>query len=537
MALYSKKITLSHNDFMVIGAGTLSKSSYLLGEVTGVTASDGSTKATVKYSLYGSSSKKRTVQAEIYAGGKTASKSVTITTSMSCLLTTTITLDCYYKIEDIVSASLSYSEKKSGEIVNSDYGITSQADMMTLTTFSFVTFGTLSSHPSKMVYGKNGTFQFSKSSSYRLEFFDSDHTLRYSTSFTGTSVDITIPSSIFQSIGRNLTSLTWYELSGSTVICRDNDTISVTETKCSLTLYALRNGTTDNPDQVTIIASGDSASASTSRTITLYAKETSASEWTKQDQTISPDTASFSAVSCTFSLSIDYAWDIYGVLEDGYTSAQSAKVRIYSKSYIMDVRTDGKGVAFGGTAANSDEFYCGFKNLRANNITPSDISGIANLIYPIGSIYMSVNSTSPADLFGGTWEQISGRFLLSSGDGYTSGATGGEATHTLTTSEMPSHTHSGTTASAGAHSHGYGSGKYIHLTTDGDTTADTYGGNASGSGYKIPRSKSSKSYSHGSNTESGGAHSHSFTTGSAGSGSAHNNMPPYLVVNVWKRTA
>jgi microcystin-dependent protein len=537
MALYSKKVTLSHVEFMASSAGTLSKSSYLLGEVTGISASDGSTKATIKYSLYGSSSKKRTITAEIYAGGKTVSKKVTVTTSMSCLFTTTITLDCAYEIKDPVSASLSYSETKSGEMLSSSYGITSQPDLMTLSTFSYVTFGALSTYPSKLVYGESGTFQFSKSTSYRLEFFDSNHVQRYSTSFTGASIDVTIPSSIFQSTGENLTSLTWYELNGSTVICQDSNSISITETKCSLTLSALRNETTDNPDQVIVTASGDSASASTSRTITLYAKETSASEWTKLTQTISPNTASFTDASCTVSLSIDYAWDIYGVLEDGYTSAQSAKIRIYSKSYIMDVRTDGKGIAFGGTAANSDELYCGFKNLRANNISPSDITGIANLIYPVGSIYMSVNSTSPATLFGGTWEMIEGRFLLASGGGYSAGSTGGEAAHTLTIDEMPLHHHSGSTDSGGSHSHSYGSGKYVHLTTDGDTGADTYSGNISGSGYKLPRSKDSENYSHSSSTASGGSHTHSFTTGSAGSGTSHNNMPPYLVVNIWKRTA
>ena len=62
--------------------------------------------------------------------------------------------------------------------------------------------------------------------------------------------------------------------------------------------------------------------------------------------------------------------------------------------------------------------------------------------YPVGSIYMSVNSTSPASLFGGTWEQLKDRFLLGAGDTYTNGSTGGESTHTLTVDEMPSHTHS-----------------------------------------------------------------------------------------------
>lgn len=51
-------------------------------------------------------------------------------------------------------------------------------------------------------------------------------------------------------------------------------------------------------------------------------------------------------------------------------------------------------------------------------------------LYAVGSIYMSVNSTSPASLFGGTWERIKDKFLLGSGDSYSAGATGGSATHT-----------------------------------------------------------------------------------------------------------
>ena len=50
-------------------------------------------------------------------------------------------------------------------------------------------------------------------------------------------------------------------------------------------------------------------------------------------------------------------------------------------------------------------------------------------IYPVGSIYMSVNNTSPSTLFGGTWEQIKDTFLLSAGNTYTAGNTGGSATH------------------------------------------------------------------------------------------------------------
>ena len=60
------------------------------------------------------------------------------------------------------------------------------------------------------------------------------------------------------------------------------------------------------------------------------------------------------------------------------------------------------------------------------------------ILYPIGSIYMSVNSTNPSQLFGGTWVQISGRFLYCTNNSMD---TGGEATHKLTINEMPSHNH------------------------------------------------------------------------------------------------
>ena len=61
--------------------------------------------------------------------------------------------------------------------------------------------------------------------------------------------------------------------------------------------------------------------------------------------------------------------------------------------------------------------------------------------YPVGSIYLSVNSTNPGTIFGGSWEQIKDRFLLACGSTYSNGSTGGESTHKLTVDEMPSHNH------------------------------------------------------------------------------------------------
>lgn len=242
-------------------------------------------------------------------------------------------------------------------------------------------------------------------------------------------------------------------------------------------------------------------------------------------------------------------------------------------------------------------FYFGTSILPTEDFTFSlgssskrwKINGVdlLSVIYPIGSIYMSVNSTSPAELFGGTWEQIKDTFLLGIGTIYTSDITGGEINHTLSSEELPSHTHSigahnhglnGHTHSVGAHSHGLNGHTHSIPSLGGSTnwTGDhshTLGGKYSnGSG-----SEWAYKYDGGRNdvtrwTSTTGGHSHSITTnsatsggnsgstanssafnsggnsgstanssvfnsGSAGGGVAHNNMPPYLAVYVWKRTA
>lgn len=126
--------------------------------------------------------------------------------------------------------------------------------------------------------------------------------------------------------------------------------------------------------------------------------------------------------------------------------------------------------------------------------------------YPVGSIYLSVNDTSPETLFGGTWERIKDVFLLTAGDTYRGGSTGGEASHKLTVNEMPSHQHIAVK--------GY----------DADV-ADYFGGSEARWGFTGGDSTASAVTGHTANT--------SYT----GGGAAHNNMPPYLAVYAWKRTA
>lgn len=149
---------------------------------------------------------------------------------------------------------------------------------------------------------------------------------------------------------------------------------------------------------------------------------------------------------------------------------------------------------------------------------------LLDLTYPIGAIYLSVTSTSPATLFGGTWIQLQDRFLLGAGSTYINGNTGGEATHALSEAEMPVHDHSASSNSTGAHTHPI---RYKALTAN------------DGSYVCLRRTDSGDSYD-GTDSDaanSAGSHSHTITIGSAGSGSAHNTMPPYLVVYMWKRTA
>lgn len=142
-------------------------------------------------------------------------------------------------------------------------------------------------------------------------------------------------------------------------------------------------------------------------------------------------------------------------------------------------------------------------------------SQLINLVYPVGSIYMSINSTSPQTLFGGTWQQISDTFLLAAGSTYTAGSTGGEATHTLVVNEMPVHD-----------GHINGNARPTKsLVTNGDPTTNYYLNGTAQTGksnYGWVVNHSNEAYP---------------ATLNAGGGGAHNNMPPYLAVYVWKRTA
>lgn len=167
------------------------------------------------------------------------------------------------------------------------------------------------------------------------------------------------------------------------------------------------------------------------------------------------------------------------------------------------------------------------------------IETIFNLIYPVGSIYMSVNSTSPSSLFGGTWAQIQDTFLLAAGSTYAASSVGGEAEHKLTTEEMPEHTHErGTMDITG----------YLKCYSQYNKGNDDYWVTGSGGAfYKDPdnyvesastlNQSDSASYDSARTVSFKASRSWTGETSSLGGSAAHNNMPPYLAVYMWKRIA
>lgn len=173
----------------------------------------------------------------------------------------------------------------------------------------------------------------------------------------------------------------------------------------------------------------------------------------------------------------------------------------------------GNGAAFGKYAEKADTLDVAWNINSEKNITADgDIEANGNVrgknifsmldVYPVGSIYLSVTEVSPETLFGGTWERIMDTFLLAAGEAFEAGSTGGEAEHTLTVDELPVHKH-----------------EFLR--------PQWY------SGDDISGSNQYAAYG----TTSSTVHTSKGETDDAGGDRSHNNMPPYLAVYMWKRTA
>lgn len=263
------------------------------------------------------------------------------------------------------------------------------------------------------------------------------------------------------------------------------------------------------------------ASCSSKNTITTSTsyKKSSATAWTNANKTFSSGTA------FTFggSISAESSYDIKYTISDAFTTV-TVNDTISTVSVLMDFKAGGKGIAIGKVSEFDNTLEVSDKwNFRVYGKLLK--AYIVDSIYPVGSIYMSVNATSPATLFGGTWTQLKDRFLLGAGSTYENGTTGGEASHKLSANEMPSHAHD--------------TPFFNNMTNNGEMVSDFEGVFGKGMTASAAKSLTGKSVIEmwwKEQTNNAEGNEYSYLTASKGSSVAHNNMPPYLAVYMWKRT-
>lgn len=200
---------------------------------------------------------------------------------------------------------------------------------------------------------------------------------------------------------------------------------------------------------------------------------------------------------------VDTVYEVCIAVTDALGSTASLIVVLPSAQVLFRTAPAVDGLSIGQYLTEAATLIVGglIKALKLPAMAGVSLGGTAllDLLHPVGSIYQSTDATSPAELFGGTWEQVKDVFLLAAGESHAAGATGGEETHTLTKAELPDHNHTF---------------KYTgQSVTTGVNAVRLY--QAASNQYNA--------YSGGQSSDCGDQ--------------AHNNMPPYLAVYTWRRTA
>ncbi|MCW6662782.1 DUF859 family phage minor structural protein [Aerococcaceae bacterium NML190073] len=351
----------------------------------------------------------------------------------------------------------------------------------------------------------------------------------FTTGFLNTSGSITFTAKVTDSRGRTSDE--------KTVIVSVVDYSAPTFTNV-LCQRALSNGTVnDDGTYIRGLASFSYSSCGSKNSVTrkVEYKKSSVSSWTNANTSFSSGTA------FTFGsggISIENSYDVRLTVTDAFTSV-SVVDTVSTAAVLMDFKAGGKGIAIGKVSEYDKTFEVSEDwNVRVYGKLLSEyITSLTNAIYPVGSIYMSVKNTNPSTYFGGTWVAWgSGRVPVgintADSNFSTVEKTGGASTITLTTSQMPAHTHSftgssATTSSAGAHTHNLN----LQKTTWSGSSSSRVVVDAT-SGYTELTNKA---------TASAGAHTHTVTAkgtnANTGGGDSHSNLQPYIVCYMWKRTA
>jgi hypothetical protein len=202
------------------------------------------------------------------------------------------------------------------------------------------------------------------------------------------------------------------------------------------------------------------------------------------------------------------SFDVEFIVTDRHSSTNSS-TSASTGFTMLDFNAQGNGMGIGKVSETQETLEIGMKTKFFFDVEfGADVNAgekflqtLIDTIYPVGSIYLAYNHTNPGELFGGTWVRIENHFLWATTSGGIIGQTGGESEVTLTQNQIPAHQHN------------------INWT-DSD-------GNAGGSTLDNPLIR----YANSGTGYSG------IVTGFTGGGQSHNNMPPYIQVSVWRRTA
>ena len=214
------------------------------------------------------------------------------------------------------------------------------------------------------------------------------------------------------------------------------------------------------------------------------------------------------------------------VVTDSLGNSTEFEENIPTEQVAFHLKEGGKGAAFG-KAAEQDELLdvawdARFReNVQVDGALQVGGKTLLDMVYPVGSIYLSVNAADPQTLFGGTWARLEDVFLLAAGAEHAAGSTGGEEMHTLTVGEMPSH---------GNH---LMQGRMYQELAENASNDSSYRSNT----LYLPKTAfaSTGNFNRGWKDWNGGE---MYPAGTLkGGGNPHNNMPPYLAVYTWKRTA
>lgn len=176
-------------------------------------------------------------------------------------------------------------------------------------------------------------------------------------------------------------------------------------------------------------------------------------------------------------------------------------------------------------------------------------TSLLDILYPVGSIFITIGTTNPANHLGGSWIEVSDGVIAAKGYGTVGSVAGSK---TISTTQMPSHTHaiSGSLGSAGSHNHQSGNDTasrpvsfacfYNESTTNLTLISGKVTNSSSGTFQALGWNNQTfpKGHAYGNHsTNAAGSHTHTLNASAASTGGGSNYLPYSYVTHVWRRVS